>query len=176
MIVQVSAIHLNPLVHAASVYIVVAGSVSIVAPSMCRIFGPRRVKTCHRRFANNKGADQPAHPRSLISAIVFRFLESIICELATDEMSIFYLVSVAEETCLKLALSDTPKTGSLATRPICSWSWFCGTVFESFLSFNRLTEREREKLRIILLYCSPFFMCVTLSTFWCLFQNAMGCL
>ena len=26
-------------------------------------------------FANNKGADQPAHPRSLISAFVIRFLE-----------------------------------------------------------------------------------------------------
>ena len=136
MIVQVSAIHLNPPVHAASVYIVVVGSVSIVAPiiCMCRIFGPRREKTCLRRFANNKGADQPAHPCSLISAIVFRVLKSIICELATDEMSIFYLVSVAEETCLKLALSDTPMTGFLATRPICSWSWFCGIVFESFLS------------------------------------------
>ena len=29
-------------------------------------------------YANNKGADQPAHPRSLISAIVFRCLDSII--------------------------------------------------------------------------------------------------
>ena len=26
-------------------------------------------------FANSKGADQPAHPRSLISAFVIRFLE-----------------------------------------------------------------------------------------------------
>ena len=82
------------------------------------VYGPGREKTCLRRFANNKGADQPAHPRSLISVIVFRFLESIICELATDEMSIFYLVSVAEETCLKFALSETPKTGFLATKPI----------------------------------------------------------
>ena len=29
-------------------------------------------------FAKNKSADQPAHPRSLISAFVIRFLESII--------------------------------------------------------------------------------------------------
>ena len=28
--------------------------------------------------ANNKGADQPVHPRRLISAFVIRFLESII--------------------------------------------------------------------------------------------------
>ena len=43
------------------------------------IIGPRRKKTCLRGFANNTGADQPAHPRSLISAFVIRFLESIIC-------------------------------------------------------------------------------------------------
>ena len=42
-------------------------------------YGPRREKTCLRRFANNTGADQPAHPRSLISAFVVHFLESSIC-------------------------------------------------------------------------------------------------
>ena len=51
--------------------------------------GPQREKTCLRGFANNTGADQPAHPRSLISAFVIPFLESIICKLATDEISIF---------------------------------------------------------------------------------------
>ena len=41
---------------------------------------------------NNTGADQPAHPHSLISAFVIRFLESLestICNLATGEISIF---------------------------------------------------------------------------------------
>ena len=47
--------------------------------------GPRREKNCHRGFANNTGADQPAHPRSLISAFVIRFVESIICKLATGK-------------------------------------------------------------------------------------------
>ena len=84
---------------------------------LSELVGSRREKTCLRGFANNTGADQPAHPRSLISAFVIRFLESIICYLTTGEISIFYLVSVAEETSLKLALSDTPKTGFLATRP-----------------------------------------------------------
>ena len=51
--------------------------------------GPRREKTCLRGFANNTGADQPAHPRSLISAFVIRFFESIICKLAAGEISIF---------------------------------------------------------------------------------------
>ena len=59
--------------------------------------------------------------RSLISAFVIRFLESIICKLATGEISIFLLVSVAEETGLKLALAETLKTGFLAMRPISLW-------------------------------------------------------
>ena len=50
---------------------------------------PRREKTCLRGFANNTCADQPAHPRSLISAFVIHLLESIISRLATDEISNF---------------------------------------------------------------------------------------
>ena len=50
------------------------------------IIGRRREKTCLWRFANKKGADQPSHPRSLISAFVIRFLKSIICKLATGEL------------------------------------------------------------------------------------------
>ena len=49
--------------------------------------------------------------------LCYPLLESIICTLATGEISIFQLVSVAEETGLKLALSETPKTGFLATGP-----------------------------------------------------------
>ena len=64
-------------------------------------YGPRREKTCLPRFATNTGANQPAHPCSLISAFVIRFYKSIKCRLATDEISIFYLVSVAEEYVLK---------------------------------------------------------------------------
>ena len=51
--------------------------------------GPRREKTCYRGFANNTGADQPAHPRSLISAFKIRVLESTISKLATSEISTF---------------------------------------------------------------------------------------
>ena len=53
------------------------------------IYGPRREKTCLRGLANNKGADQPAHPRSLISTFVIRFLESFISKLATSQILIF---------------------------------------------------------------------------------------
>ena len=41
-------------------------------------YRPRREKTCLRGVANNKGADQPAHPHSLISTFVILFLKSII--------------------------------------------------------------------------------------------------
>ena len=52
---------------------------------------PHREKTCLLGFVNNTGADQPPHPRSLISAFVIRFLENSIffCKLATGEISIF---------------------------------------------------------------------------------------
>ena len=60
----------------------------------------------------------PAHPCSLISTFVIRFLESTVHNLPTSEISIFQLVSVADETGLSLALSETPKTGFLATWPI----------------------------------------------------------
>ena len=53
------------------------------------LYGPRREKTCLRGFGNNKGADQTAHLRSLISSFVIRFLKSIICKLASGELSIF---------------------------------------------------------------------------------------
>ena len=38
-------------------------------------------------YANNKGADQPAHPRSLISACFVRCLDSIISLDSIAEMS-----------------------------------------------------------------------------------------
>ena len=38
---------------------------------------PGHEKTCLVSYANSKGADQPAHPRSLISAFVFRCLDSL---------------------------------------------------------------------------------------------------
>ena len=52
-------------------------------------FWPRCEETCLRRFANNKGADQPVHPHRLISAFVILLKERIISRLATSEISIF---------------------------------------------------------------------------------------
>ena len=38
-------------------------------------------------YVNNQGADQPAHPRSLISAFIVRCLDSIIPILAISKVS-----------------------------------------------------------------------------------------
>ena len=79
--------------------------------------GPQRKKPCLREFVNNEDADQPAHPRSLVSAFVIRLLESIISRLPTSENSIFYLVSIPEQVDLRpRRQSETSKTGFLATR------------------------------------------------------------
>ena len=45
------------------------------------LYGPGHAKMCLTTYANNKGADQPAHPRSLISTFFVRCLDSI-CILA----------------------------------------------------------------------------------------------
>ena len=66
-------------------------------------------------FGNNRGADQPAHLRNLTSTFVVPLLESIISRLAMSK--IFKLTSVAEETGLSLALSETSKTSFVASRP-----------------------------------------------------------
>ena len=41
-------------------------------------YEPGHEKMCLMSYANNNGADQPAHPRSLISSFVVRCLGSII--------------------------------------------------------------------------------------------------
>ena len=60
-------------------------------------------------YANNKGADQPAHTRSLISAFVVRCLDSIISLDSIAEISRLQLASVAAQAGLCLAWSETPE-------------------------------------------------------------------
>ena len=69
-------------------------------------------------YANNKVADQPAHPRSLISDFVIRCLHSIIPQVIS-EISSLYLASLAVQAGLCLTCSQTPKTGFLVTRLKC---------------------------------------------------------
>ena len=70
------------------------------------------------RYANNKGADQPAHPRSLINTFVVRCLDSIISLVSFSEISSLQLASVAAQACLSLTRLKPLKTGFLVTRLI----------------------------------------------------------
>ena len=65
--------------------------------------------------ANNKGANQFAHLRSLISAFAIHKLNSIIFILALCEISLSYLVSVAEKAGFSMILWETLKTGFVAS-------------------------------------------------------------
>ena len=51
------------------------------------VYGPGQAKTCLIPYTNNKGADQPANPRSLISTFVVRFLDNIIPLFSISEIS-----------------------------------------------------------------------------------------
>ena len=59
-------------------------------------------------YANNKGADQPAHSRSLISTFVVRCLDSIIPLVSISENSRLQTVCVAEQAGLSLPWSENP--------------------------------------------------------------------
>ena len=66
-------------------------------------------KTCFMSYANNKGTDQPALPRSLISAFVVRCLYSVMSLVSVTKISSLMLASVAEQASLSLIWSETPK-------------------------------------------------------------------
>ena len=58
---------------------------------------PGHEKTCLMSYANSKGADQPAHPHSLISAFVVRCLDSVMSLVSVTKISSLMLASVAEQ-------------------------------------------------------------------------------
>ena len=72
-------------------------------------------------YANNKGADWPAHPCCLISVFVVRCLNGTIQYMymylyLLNPKCQDWLASAAEEASLSLTWSKTPKTGFLVTR------------------------------------------------------------
>ena len=71
-------------------------------------------------YAKNKGADQPAHPRNLISAFVVHCLDSIISILPISKIGRLLLASVTAQAGFSLTRSQTPKTGFLVT-----WLNYC---------------------------------------------------
>ena len=67
------------------------------------LFEPHHERNCFMPNANNKGADQPAHPRSLISTFVVCCWDSN-CYTQFHEL----LASVAEQVDLSFTWSKTP--------------------------------------------------------------------
>ena len=74
-----------------------------------KIFEPGHEKTCLMSYANNKGADQPAHPRSLISPFVVHCLDSVMSLVSVTKISSLMLTSTAEQASLSLTGSETPE-------------------------------------------------------------------
>ena len=70
-------------------------------------------------FANNKGADQPAHRSSLISAFVISLLESIISRLATSEIS--KLVPVPEQAGLNTTQVQRESIENIVSVHLLEW-------------------------------------------------------
>ena len=66
--------------------------------------GPQREKTCLRGFSNNTGAYQPAQTDQRLCYSLFGKYH---VNLVQVNFQFFYLISVAEETGLKIALSIT---------------------------------------------------------------------
>ena len=62
-------------------------------------------------YMNNKGTDQPAHPRTLISAFVVRCLYRILTTLAAAIISRLWLASVAAQAVFSLTWPLTFKAG-----------------------------------------------------------------
>ena len=57
--------------------------------TITRKIGPGHAKMCLMVYANIKDADQPVHPRSLISTFVVRWLDSMTYILAMSKVSRF---------------------------------------------------------------------------------------
>ena len=60
-------------------------------------------------YANNKSADQPVHPCSLLSAFVVRCLDSVMSLVSVTKISSLILASVAEQANLSLTWLETPE-------------------------------------------------------------------
>ena len=112
---------------------------------------------CLKSYANNKGADQPAHQRSLISAFVIHCLDSVMSLVSVTKISSLMLASVAEQAKLSLTWSETPEdTFSHDEANITVWS---GSALFAILIHYSLVNQISANFRTIITYfrVSEFF-------------------
>ena len=104
-------------------------------------------------YANNKGADQPAHPRSLPSTFVVRCLDSIIPLVSMSGISSLYLASVpgaiARSEASSLGMQAAPS--SIPT----SGTFFRGDlVMKTFLHFSLFRWFKKSSYQLLAKECA----------------------
>ena len=129
------------------------------------IIWPGHAKTCHMSYANNKGADQSAHPRSLISAFVVRSLDSIIFLVSRFKAGLNLNWSQTLEDKI-FAWRGSYDTYRLYNRlkPLLKCIWVPSSEFvsSSIPSWQTLTARMRR-----LAWTSPEPRIHSTRSFWC---------
>ena len=90
-------------------------------------------------YANNKGADQPVHPHSLIRTFDVCCLDTIISLVSISKISSLYLVSATEQTSSSLTWWQPLKTGFLVT----------GLIFQKYNVVNTTIKSSQENTDLI---------------------------
>ena len=114
-------------------------------------------------YANNKGADQPAHPCSLISTFVVRCLDSIILFVSISKLLSLFLAFVSEQAGLSLTWSLHPELKHEISSKLRFWSkiWIYRNDF--FWDRSGQKYRPRSDCSLIRVYT----VCHSISTFGC---------
>ena len=127
-------------------------------------------------YANNKGADQPAHPHSLIIAFVICCLDSIIPPVSMSEISSLYIASVAAQAGLSLPWLQTPNDrfscDEAQMHSLAFWKLLC-KVNKKSLFFFKSQNISVEYCSCILAGCFPltekiasFYFCISAFTLY----------
>ena len=110
---------------------------------------PGHEKTCLMSYANNKGADQPAHTRILISAFVVHCLDSVMYLVSVTKIPSLCLASLAAQAGLRLIWLEIPKTGFLVTR-LMYLNWTRNNAYEPRHEKTCFSHTRTTKVRISL--------------------------
>ena len=95
-------------------------------------------------YANNKGADQPAHPRSLISTFVVRCLDSIIPLVSISKISRLYLASVAGQFECTLVTNPKDRFSRDKAQILCKYSDYR----PSYTQYEQIDQPQTSTLNV----------------------------
>ena len=112
---------------------------------------PGHAKMFLMPYANNTGADQPAHPRSLISTFVVRCLDSMICILAIYKVWGFKLASVVEQPSLNLTWSKISEDLFSCDVALAVKSWVWDLILPWMWTFHMTIYQIVSNIFILLL-------------------------